>query len=233
MLAQRMAEPGAGQLPRPAAGRRAGSASATPRAGVVDARRAGQQRLVVDPPGPASAILGPGDPPQGSCRSTTQSRARRTVGHSSCTNALSRRTSQWCQTPTARYADKLVSPLASSTSPPTIFIGHEPSAALRARPPSGRPAPPRRPGRRRPAPSRDSTWFQTSVCCPGVHGIAPQGSCIATIDAAVAATSPAASARVSSPRAAHARACGSTSPSTCRSPGRAGARRTASCGASS
>ena len=33
-----------------------------------------------------------------------------------------------------------------------------------------------------------STWFQMSVCSPGVHGIAPLGSCIAAIDRAVSAT---------------------------------------------
>ena len=41
---------------------------------------------------------------------------------------MSRRTSQWCQRPTAKYADMLTSPRASSTTPPTIFIGQEPSA---------------------------------------------------------------------------------------------------------
>jgi len=66
-------------------------------------------------------------PPNGSCIDTTQSSARRTVGQHRATNAGSRRTSQWCQTATARYADMLVSPLASSTSPATYFIGHEPS----------------------------------------------------------------------------------------------------------
>ena len=34
-----------------------------------------------------------------------------------------------------------------------------------------------------------STWFQTSVWPPGTHGIAPEGSCAATMLAAVALTS--------------------------------------------
>ncbi len=66
-------------------------------------------------------------PPKGSCIPTTKSSARRTAGHIRSTKTRSRRSIQWCQTPTARYADMLVSPLASSTSPATVFIGQEPS----------------------------------------------------------------------------------------------------------
>ena len=67
-------------------------------------------------------------PPNGSCWETTQSSPARTDGQNRCTNRRSRRTSQWCQMPTARYADMLTSPRSSSAAPLTIFIGHEPSA---------------------------------------------------------------------------------------------------------
>src|SRR3954454_22980773 len=33
-----------------------------------------------------------------------------------------------------------------------------------------------------------STWFQMSTCSPTVHGTAPEGSCMAAIEAAVSAT---------------------------------------------
>ena len=100
------------------------------------------------------------------------------------TNPKSRRSIQWCHTPTARYADMLVSPLASSTSPPTIFIGQEPSwrwlrshQAYAASAASTCPA--------TSSAIAASTWFQTSTCSPVVHGTAPSGSCIEAIDAAV------------------------------------------------
>ena len=81
----------------------------------------------------------------------------------------------------------LVSPLWSSISPPTIFIGHEPSSRWVSRhhwnarsdastwPPTS-------------SAIADSMWFQTSVCSPTVHGTAPSGSCMAAIDAAVCST---------------------------------------------
>ena len=101
---------------------------------------------------------------------------------------MSRRTSQWCQRPTAKYADMLTSPRSSSGWPLTIFIGNEPSArwivgihayarsAAVTWPPTSIAIAP-------------STWFQMSTCSPTVHGMAPHGSCIAAIDAAVSAMS--------------------------------------------
>ena len=72
----------------------------------------------------------------------------------------------------------------------------------------------------------DSTWFQTSVCSPTVHGTAPSGSCMAAIDAgglldlrrrqhAVHAGTRAGCQAASAP----ARACGSRAPCSCRSAG--------------
>ena len=81
----------------------------------------------------------------------------------------------------------LVSPEWSSTSPTTIFIGHEPSARCVSRAQA----------KARSAASRwspttsaiaASRWFHTSVCSPGVHGIAPDGSCTAAMVAAVCST---------------------------------------------
>ena len=177
VLAHRVAEPAAGELPlRLRVVEQLGERDAGAQR-LVDARGAGQQR---ERPRSGVQLM----PPNGSCCETTQSSAARTDGHSRCTNARSRRTSQWCHSPTARYADMLISPRASSTSPPTIFIGHEPSARCMRRHPVVARARRPRPGRRRAAPSRASTWFQTSMCSPTVHGIAPHGSCIAAIEAA-------------------------------------------------
>ena len=82
----------------------------------------------------------------------------------------------------------LVSPLASSTSPATVFIGQEPSCRWVR----GAPVVRRLGGlhlhRRPAAPSRASTWFHTSMCSPTVHGTAPSASCIEAMDAAVCAT---------------------------------------------
>ena len=82
----------------------------------------------------------------------------------------------------------LVSPLASSTSPATIFIGQEPSCALGA------------PGTRRSAlggldlPADEQRHRRLDVVPDvdrarrRVHGTAPSGSCTAAIEAAVWAT---------------------------------------------
>ena len=88
----------------------------------------------------------------------------------------------------------LVSPLASSTSPATYFIGHEPSARW----PASTHAKARSAAACSPATVSaiaDSRWFQTSVCSPVVQGMAPSGSCMATIDAAEAAISPSSAPR--------------------------------------
>src|SRR4051795_9447443 len=81
----------------------------------------------------------------------------------------------------------LTSPRSSSTRPPTTFIGKEPSArcivgthayaasAASTCPPTS-------------IAIAASTWFQTSTCSPTVQGTAPDGSCIAAIEAAVSAT---------------------------------------------
>src|SRR3954453_633542 len=170
--------------------------------------------MLDEPASSAPSSTGPGRPsahccdhampPKGSCMETTQSRPARTTGQYCCTKPMSRRTSQWCQTPTARYADMFTSPRWSSTTPPTIFIGPEPSARCRVRthayarsaastwPPTS-------------SAMAASTWFQTSVCSPVVHGIAPEGSCIAAMDAAVSATC----AAVSTPSTYGIRASGS------------------------
>src|SRR6478609_2709148 len=81
----------------------------------------------------------------------------------------------------------LTSPRWSSTSPPTIFIGHEPSARCSV----GTHAYARSAAATCPPASSAiaaSTWFQMSVCSPIVQGTAPDGSCIAAIEAAVSAT---------------------------------------------
>ena len=96
-------------------------------------------------------------------------------------------TSQWCHVATATYAVMLDSPEWSSTSPATIFIGHEPSARWVSRThANARSAASRRPPTS--SPIADSRWFQTSVCSPRDHGIAPDGSCTASIVAAVCST---------------------------------------------
>ena len=98
----------------------------------------------------------------------------------------------------------LVSPLASSTSPATYFIGHEPSGRW----PDSTQAKARSAAPCSPATVRAiaaSRWFQTSACPPTVHGMAPSGSCAATIEAAEAATCPEVST-----------ACGSRGPGSCR-----------------
>ncbi len=81
----------------------------------------------------------------------------------------------------------LVSPLASSTSPATVFIAQEPSWRwLRSHQEYAASA-----ASTSPATSSAiaaSTWFQTSTCSPVVHGTAPSGSCIDAIEAAVWAT---------------------------------------------
>src|SRR3569623_2314402 len=82
----------------------------------------------------------------------------------------------------------LVSPLASSTTPPTVCSGHDPSArcARRTQPHAAATS------ADRPATSRaiaDSTWFHASTCPPTVHGIAPSASCTDAIAAPDAATS--------------------------------------------
>src|SRR5687767_2201761 len=81
----------------------------------------------------------------------------------------------------------LVSPLASSTASPMIFIGQEPSsrwfaahhsyaasAAATSPPTSSAIAP--------------STWFQTSMCSPTAHGTPPSSCWTAAIAAAVSTT---------------------------------------------
>src|SRR4051794_4490997 len=119
-------------------------------------------------------------PPNGSWSDVAKSRAARTVGHRATTKRSSRRTSQWCQTPTATYAAMLVSPLASSTTPPTVFIGHEPSCrCVRRTHCHARSAASCRPVSR--SAMAASTWFHTSVCPPTVHGIAPSGSWTASM----------------------------------------------------
>ena len=189
VLAQRVAEPAARELPlrlrlvhqlgerarrRAATGRCSRSPASS--ASLVDPRRAGPSTT------PATTR----------CRrtaaasTTTQSRpapdrgpvpARRT--------ASSRRTSQWCQTPTARYADMLVSPLRVLDLARDDL--HRPRAVARAgcarttRRRARRP----RPGRRPAAPSRPRRGSRRRCARPTVHGMAPSGSCIAAIDAAV------------------------------------------------
>src|SRR5215218_3989371 len=74
----------------------------------------------------------------------------------------------------------LVSPLASSTTPPTVFNGHEPSRRwVRRTHCQARSAASSRPARS--SAIADSTWFQTSVWPPTVHGTAPSGSWTASI----------------------------------------------------
>ena len=121
-------------------------------------------------------------PPNGSCIEQAKSRALRTVGHRVATKRSSRRTSQWCQTPTATYAAMFVSPLASSTTPATVFSGQEPSRRWVRR----TQAQARSTASCRPATSSAiaaSTWFQTSVWPPTVQGIAPSRSWTASIAA--------------------------------------------------
>ena len=81
----------------------------------------------------------------------------------------------------------LVSPLASSTTPPTVFIGQEPSwrwvrshQAYAASAASTCPA--------TSIAIAASTWFQTSTCSPTFQGTAPSGSCTSAMEAAVWAT---------------------------------------------
>src|SRR5687768_11302774 len=81
-----------------------------------------------------------------------------------------------------------VSPLASSTVPPTSLSGTEPSWRWTV----GTQAYARSAASTSPAATSAiaaSTWFQTSVWPPGTQGIAPEGSCTATMLAAVALTS--------------------------------------------
>ena len=79
----------------------------------------------------------------------------------------------------------LVSPLASSTASPMIFIGQEPSARWLRQAPVVR-----RLGGLRPRPPTSSaiaasTWFQTSMCSPTAHGMPPSACWTAAIAAAV------------------------------------------------
>src|SRR4051812_32754107 len=81
----------------------------------------------------------------------------------------------------------LESPLGSSTTPPTTLIGHEPSARCVARAQAhARSTASSRPATRRAIAA--STWFQTSVWPPTVHGTAPSGSCTEAIAVPDAAT---------------------------------------------
>src|SRR5512141_2324774 len=74
----------------------------------------------------------------------------------------------------------LVSPPASSTSPAEYFIAHEPSSRwVRRTQAQARSTASARPATRRAIAA--STWFHTSVCWPVVQGMAPSGSCIASI----------------------------------------------------
>ena len=115
----------------------------------------------------------------------------------------------------------LVSPLASSTVAPTSLSGTEPSGRWTV----GTQAYARSAADTSPAASSAiaaSTWFQTSVWPPGTHGIAPEGSCAATMLAAVALTSRRGEHAVQGRDlsrhhcAGPSRACGSRAPATCR-----------------
>src|SRR6476646_7902357 len=74
----------------------------------------------------------------------------------------------------------LVSPLASSTAPPTVFNGHEPSCRwVRRTHCHARRAASWRPATR--SAIAASTWFHTSVWPPTVHGTAPSRSWTASM----------------------------------------------------
>ena len=122
--------------------------------------------------------------PPSSWSSKTKSIAARTVGHIAVAKLRSPVTNTWCQTPTATYAQKLLSLLASSMTPARSWIGQEPSARCWRRHQSKA----RRAGSIRPAAVSaiaHSTWSHGSVCPPCDHGISPDGSCSAAIDSAV------------------------------------------------
>ena len=127
-------------------------------------------------------------PPNDSCSPHTRSRARRTTGQMRDHEAQLA-----AHQPVVPDADGDVRrhvglALASSTAPPTTFIGHDPSARwvcathLHARSTSSS----------RPATSRAiaaSTWFHRSAWPPEIHGIAPSCSCTAAMAAPDAVTS--------------------------------------------
>src|SRR3954462_3727244 len=131
--------------------------------------------------------------PRALCRSRTNSTARRTAGHMCRAKSSSPVSVSSCQTPTARYAAWLDSEPGSVTSPMTHLAGHEPSSRCAPRSHSYA----RRAGPASPAVDSAiaaSTWFQASTW-PGRpsmganHGMAPEGSCWAAIEPAVATRS--------------------------------------------
>src|ERR1700742_4658126 len=119
-----------------------------------------------------------------SCMSSTKSTARVTTGHMVSAKRRSSVTSTWCHTPVATYAQKLLSLLASSTTPLRSWIGHEPSARWVVRHQSNA----ARAGSSSPAAVSAiafSTWSHGSVWPPSNHGMAPEDSWVAAIDCGV------------------------------------------------
>ena len=176
VVAQRVPEPARRRAPTRAAGRRSSSASVSAGAQrVVDARRAGQQAVAVDP-GRARRrpLLRPGDAAEGQLQRARRSRGR---GAPSARCVRDERRVAAYQ-PVVPDADRdvgrhvgLAAGVLDHARPP-IFIGQEPSRRWVRR----TQAQARSAASYRPATSSAiaaSTWFQTSVWPPTVHGIAP------------------------------------------------------------
>ena len=156
VLAQRVAEPTARELPLGLrlvhqVGERHPGAQR-----LVDARRAGEQGIAVDPRRPVVVpLLRPRDATEGQLHRRPRSPARVVRRATSARRRPGRAAaSSGARRPTARYADMLVSPLASSTSPPDRL--HRPRAVVAlAHAGTSRTPPPRPPPRRPPsAPSQ-------------------------------------------------------------------------------
>ena len=128
MLAQRVPQPAARELPL---GLRLvhqlGQRDPGPER-LVDARRRGQQGVLVDGAGAAvGPLLRPGDAAERQLHRRRPSPARGAPSASTGPRTPGRGgRASGARPPTARYADMLVSPLASSTSPATIL--HRPRA---------------------------------------------------------------------------------------------------------